>query len=370
MATVYYRIVKLNQYLSDVETQLNTYGTSGYELAGIYNDQAVLISGSSGINVTGSVVLPSGVVSSSAQILSALVTSNVTASAFWATSNGNGTNFKVGDDVWIGDVNASNTMQVTGLQNSDRGYIRFGDNSKTQQIGSDGTNLTITTATGSINLQAGNIINIYSPVYSNSSITASYFKGDGSQLTNLTLPPSQIFTGSYTGSFVGGVSASTGGYNYNGHSLFNFGQFYDTTIQSGSASTAYAMKFNTTDIASGISIVSSSRITVANTGIYNLQFSAQLNNTANTNIIFDIWFGVDGSPLSNSNTQVEIDKQPGTFGRNVASWNVVLPMTASQYAEIYWSCNAATGQLFYSGSVSNPTRPAIPSVIATMTQIA
>jgi hypothetical protein len=180
----------------------------------------------------------------------------------------------------------------------------------------------------------------------------------------------QINTGSFTGSFIGIHSASTGGYNYNGHSLFNFGQFYDTTIQSGSASTAYAMKFNTTDIASGVSIVSSSRITVANTGIYNLQFSAQLNNTANTNIVFDIWFGVDGSPLSNSNTQVEIDKQPGTFGRNVASWNVILPLTASQYAEIYWACNAATGQLFYSGSVTNPTRPAIPSVIATMTQVA
>ena len=180
----------------------------------------------------------------------------------------------------------------------------------------------------------------------------------------------QINTGSFTGSFIGIHSASTGGYIYNGHSLFNFGQFYDTTIQSGSANTAYAMKFNNTDMSSGISIVSSSRITVANTGIYNLQFSAQLNNTANTNIVFDIWFAITGSSLPSSNTQVEIDKQPSTFGRNVAAWNILLPLTSSQYAEIYWSCNEASGQLFYSGSTTGPTRPAIPSVIATMTQVA
>lgn len=180
----------------------------------------------------------------------------------------------------------------------------------------------------------------------------------------------QINTGSFTGSFNGVHSASTGGYIYNGHSLFNFGQFYDTTIQSGSANTAYAMTFNNTDMASGISIVSSSRITVANTGIYNLQFSAQLSNTANTNIVFDIWFAITGSSLPSSNTQVEIDKQPSTFGRNVAAWNILLPLTSSQYAEIYWSCNEASGQLFYSGSTTGPTRPAIPSVIATMTQVA
>jgi hypothetical protein len=186
------------------------------------------------------------------------------------------------------------------------------------------------------------------------------------QFKTLTDP----FTGSFTGSFTGAVNTTTGGYNLNGHSLFNYGQFYDTTIQSGSADTAYAMKLNTTDIANGVSVVSSSRITVANTGIYNLQFSSQLYNTANTNIEFDIWFAVTGSPVPTSNTKVEIDKQPGTFGRNVAAWNIVLPLTASQYAEIYWSCNAATGQLYYTGSATTPTRPAIPSVIATMTQVA
>ena len=29
-----------------------------------------------------------------------------------STNNGNGTNFKVGDDAWIGDVNSSDTIQI------------------------------------------------------------------------------------------------------------------------------------------------------------------------------------------------------------------------------------------------------------------
>jgi hypothetical protein len=42
------------------------------------------------------------------------------------TNNGSGTNLKVGDDVWIGDVNNANTLGVVGQQNNNAGYIAFG----------------------------------------------------------------------------------------------------------------------------------------------------------------------------------------------------------------------------------------------------
>jgi hypothetical protein len=155
-----------------------------------------------------------------------------------------------------------------------------------------------------------------------------------------------------------------------GNKLFNYGQFSDTTIQSGSANTAYSMKFDTTDFTLNTRIVSESRITVDNTGLYNLQFSAQLGNTANSTIDFDIWFAYTGSNIPNSNTQVELTKVPGTNGRRVAAWNFAIPIQAGDYIEIKWSCNAATGQIQAAPSASTPTRPAIPSVIATLTQIA
>jgi hypothetical protein len=59
---------------------------------------------------------------------------------YYATNNGNGTNFKVGDDVWIGDVNISNTMQVSGVQNAATGYIQFGSGSAMPKIGGGGVN--------------------------------------------------------------------------------------------------------------------------------------------------------------------------------------------------------------------------------------
>ena len=59
---------------------------------------------------------------------------------YYATNNGGGQNFKVGDDAWIGDVNRSNTMQVSGAQNAATGYIKFASGSNTPIIGSNGAN--------------------------------------------------------------------------------------------------------------------------------------------------------------------------------------------------------------------------------------
>jgi hypothetical protein len=130
------------------------------------------------------------------------------------------------------------------------------------------------------------------------------------------------------------------------------------------------MKFNTTDFALNTRIVSQSRITVDNTGIYDLQFSAQLGNTANSTIDFDIWFAYTGSNIAHSNTNVTLNKVAGSNGRLVAAWNFATLIQAGDYIEIKWSCDAATGQIQSAQSSSTPTRPAIPSVIATLTQIA
>ncbi len=61
----------------------------------------------------------------------------ITGSFFVATNNGNGTNFKVGDDVWIGDVNIANTMQLTGQQAASSGHIKFGSGSSNPVLGSN-----------------------------------------------------------------------------------------------------------------------------------------------------------------------------------------------------------------------------------------
>lgn len=180
---------------------------------------------------------------------------------------------------------------------------------------------------------------------------------------------SQTITGSLD--IKGNVNVSSGSAFYRwGNKLFNYGSFTDRTTQSGSANTAYAMKLNTTEISQEVSIVSGSRITVVNTGIYNLQFSAQLSNSANTNITFDIWLSYTGSNYPHSNTQLDVNKSSGQLGRAVAAWNFILPIQANDWVELMWSCTADTGQIVALPVQSNPTRPEIPSVILTLTQVA
>ena len=65
-------------------------------------------------------------------------TDSVTFNQVTTTNNGSGTNFKVGDDAWIGDINVANTIRVSGAQNANNGYIAFGNSSNTA-LGRAGT---------------------------------------------------------------------------------------------------------------------------------------------------------------------------------------------------------------------------------------
>lgn len=197
-------------------------------------------------------------------------------------------------------------------------------------------------------------------------LSTSSFATTGSNTFN----GNTIISGSLTLSSGSALNINNGFY-VDGNKQFNYGEFSDNTTQSGSANTAYSIKFNTTDLANGFSIVSGSRITAQYTGIYNLQFSAQLDNQSNTNEVVDIWVAITGSNVPNSNTTVSINKaQAGNIGKLVAAWNYMIPLSASQYVELKWNTHGGNIILLATGSASNPTRPATPSVIATITQVA
>lgn len=96
---------------------------------------------------------------SSVTINNTLITGgNVTANNVIAVSNGSGTNYKVGDDAYIGDINVSDTIRIKGVQDSANAYIVFGDDD-TASLGRAGTGpLTYTgdfEATG--NITAANV---------------------------------------------------------------------------------------------------------------------------------------------------------------------------------------------------------------------
>ena len=151
-----------------------------------------------------------------------------------------------------------------------------------------------------------------------------------------------------------------------------YGAFSSNVDQTGSISAGTAMTFNSVDVADGVTVASSSRITVPNAGIYNLQFSAQFKNVENTQEEVTIWFRVDGVDLANSATQMTIParKSASIFGYGVAAWNIFLSLTAAQYVEIVWLPTVATLTMENLPASVSPAYPAIPSVIATMGQVA
>lgn len=190
--------------------------------------------------------------------------------------------------------------------------------------------------------------------------------GDYTQTGDYTMVGDKIISGSLY------VSASlniNNGFYVDGHKQFNYGQFSDTTIQSGSSATAHAIRLNTVDLASGFSIVGGTRITATNSGTYNLQFSAQLLQTTNNAAEISIWLRKNGNDVPNSNTDLTIEKISGG-GKLVAAWNYLVELNATQYVELMWSSTRSDTRIHSEGIQSSPSRPATPSVIVSMTQIA
>jgi hypothetical protein len=148
--------------------------------------------------------------------------------------------------------------------------------------------------------------------------------------------------------------------------ILHYGAFSDTTLQTiASINTAYAMTFNTTDAANGVSIGSpTSRIVVDNQGVYNVQFSAQLDKTSGAAAVIHIWLRKNGVNVSNTTSRVVIQ---GTAAELVAAWNFVIQLEPTNYVELMWESNDADVVLLAASATS--VYPAIPSVICTVTQV-
>jgi len=146
-----------------------------------------------------------------------------------------------------------------------------------------------------------------------------------------------------------------------------YGAFSSGVDQTTTANTATLMTLNTTDFSNDVSI-SSSKITVANAGIYNLQFSVQLENTDTAPQDVFIWLKQNGVDIAGSTGKVGMPARKGVSDpfHAIYGWNYFVSMTAGQYIEIYWSTtNAAVTIQFYPASAS-PTKPSTQSVVATL----
>jgi hypothetical protein len=147
------------------------------------------------------------------------------------------------------------------------------------------------------------------------------------------------------------------------------GAFQDSTDQvAANTTTAYPVTFNTTDFSNGVTIASNSRITVADAGIWNLQFSIQFKNTSNDGQDVDIWFRKNGTNIDNSNSRFHLSqrKSAGDPSHLIAAMNFFVSMDSADYIEIMWRTTSTAVSLEHFSTSTSPTRPAVPSAIVTM----
>ena len=158
-----------------------------------------------------------------------------------------------------------------------------------------------------------------------------------------------------------GIAGVVGGY---------LGSFYDTTNQTGNAGAVLTMNIGNSDTWNdGVSIVSGSQITIANPGVYNIQFSAQMvKNSGNTATHAHIWLSQNGLDVPISASQLGF---PSNSVYVVAAWNFFFKTTvANEYVQLKWEINSnVNNAISITSAIASGTVPAIPGLIVTVNQV-
>ena len=146
------------------------------------------------------------------------------------------------------------------------------------------------------------------------------------------------------------------------------GQFESHTDQTAtSANVAYAVQMNNAaSFNTGITIASSTNVTVAAAGVYSVNASIQFANADSTNHNATFWFRKDGTNIPNSASIISVPKV-ADGGKTLAQVTIFESMAISSYIQLVWATANTNVTLDYtaaSGSI-----PEVPSVIFNMQRI-
>jgi len=151
-----------------------------------------------------------------------------------------------------------------------------------------------------------------------------------------------------------------------------FGEFTNNDDQiAPSTGTSAVVLFDTTEFSNGVYLASGSKIYVRNAGTYNIQFSMQLVNYANSLEYADVWFRKNGTdiPRSASRFDLATRKSAGVPSHLLGTVNTFVDMAVGDYVEIAGAVSSTDVRLeSYAADVVVP-RPSIPAVILTVNYI-
>lgn len=156
--------------------------------------------------------------------------------------------------------------------------------------------------------------------------------------------------------------------------LSAYGSFsHSLTQTAGVPNAVYYMRFDTVETANNISITNNNagfptRITVVQTGMYELGWSPQVHRSTGTPTTISMWLMQNresgGGNIPRSNSTTDVGGNVETLLPYVA---VQLPLSAGDYVEIAWSATDAGTDLL--ALAAQGAQPAAPSVIASIKRI-
>lgn len=139
------------------------------------------------------------------------------------------------------------------------------------------------------------------------------------------------------------------------------GSWYDTTNQTAPVSgTATAMLCNSGS-GNGITKLLNKNFQVTYSGTYNIQFSAQVDQSAGSGQHIIIWLRKNGVDEPYSAGEVSVQ---GSSAENVPCWNYLVHMNSGDYLTIMYSVTNTS--VFLKSQAPTSVVPGIPSVIVTM----
>lgn len=168
-----------------------------------------------------------------------------------------------------------------------------------------------------------------------------------------------------------GEKGERGGAGLSGAIFQNYGAFSDYQNQSDGSNTATAMLAMQTDFSRNVTMVDGSKITFTEIGKYNIQWSAQFNNTDTQEHDVSIWLKYNGVDVTGSTGIVGVPSSHGGLsGHALPSWNFIVDVANNgDYYQFYWSAPSTNVTIKAFPVFSNPVRPSTASVVITAQHI-
>jgi hypothetical protein len=224
------------------------------------------------------------------------------------------------------------------------------------------TDLTAATALGGSEL--------FECVQSSTSVKASAtqiknFVGDSLNLTGGVI--NSVTINNAVGEF-DSITVTSGAVPFNTITNRAIGQFESHVDQTAvSANVGYVVQLNNAaPFNAGITIASSTNITVAAAGVYSVNTSIQFANSDSSNHTSTFWFRKNGTNIANSASVISVPKV-ADGGKTLAQVTIFESMSINDYVQLVWSVDNTAVKLDYSSA--SGVIPEVPSVILNMQRI-